>query len=241
MGGPTANLYMANCTLWQTKGGCKNKHCLIPEKCQNLHLGYEEAIKLYEEILNIPKVKHVFLESGIRHDLLIDNKASKYLERLCAHHVSGQLKVAPEHNIAHVLTLMNKPDFEIYEAFVRKFRDMNKQTGKNQYLVNYFISAHPGCTLEDTLELALYLAKRKMHPEQIQDFIPLPMTVSGCMFYTEKHPFTAKPVYVTKTFHERKMHRSLIQYKNPSSRKYIREALKKLGKENLLRYFSQKL
>jgi uncharacterized radical SAM protein YgiQ len=240
VGGPTANLYMAKCSLWQTKGGCQNRHCLMPEKCRNLHLGYEEGMRLYGEILTIPKVKHVFLESGIRHDLLIDNKATKYLEHLCRHHVSGQLKVAPEHNIAHVLKMMNKPDFKIYEAFVRKFRDMNQQIGKNQYLVNYFISAHPGCTLEDTLELAIYLAKRRMHPEQIQDFIPLPMTVSGCMFYTEKHPFTGEHVYVAKTFHERKMHRSLIQYKNPSSRKYIHEALKKLGKEPLLRYFLQK-
>ena len=240
VGGPTANLYMATCSLWQTKGGCQSRHCLMPEKCQNLHLAYEESMRLYRELLTIPKVKHVFLESGIRHDLLIDNKATKYLEHLCRHHVSGQLKVAPEHNISHVLKMMNKPDFKIYEAFVRKFRDMNQQIGKNQYLVNYFISAHPGCTLEDTLELALYLAKRKMHPEQIQDFIPLPMTVSGCMFYTEKHPFTGEHVYVARTFHERKMHRSLIQYKNPSSRKYIHEALKKLGKEPLLRYFLQK-
>jgi uncharacterized radical SAM protein YgiQ len=240
VGGPTANLYMATCSLWQTKGGCQSRHCLMPEKCQNLHLGYEKGMRLYGELLALPKVKHVFLESGIRHDLLIENKATKYLEHLCMHHVSGQLKVAPEHNIAHVLKMMNKPDFKIYEVFVKKFRDMNQQIGKNQYLVNYFISAHPGCTLEDTLELALYLAKRKMHPEQIQDFIPLPMTVSGCMFYTEKHPFTGEHVYVAKTFHERKVHRSLIQYKNPSSRKYIHEALKKLGKEPLLRYFLQK-
>lgn len=240
VGGPTANLYMATCSLWQTKGGCHNKYCLVPEKCQNLHLGYDEGMRLYRELLTIPKVKHVFLESGIRHDLLVDNTATKYLEHLCRHHVSGQLKVAPEHNIEHVLKMMNKPDFKFYEAFVRKFRDMNQQIGKNQYLVNYFISAHPGCTLEDTLELALYLAKRRIHPEQIQDFIPLPMTVSGCMFFTEKHPFTGEHVYVAKTFHERKMHRSLIQYKNPLSRKYIHEALKNLGKEPLLRYFLQK-
>lgn len=240
VGGPTANLYKADCSSWHTKGSCTNKHCLIPEKCKKLHLGYEEGMRLYGEILNIPKVKHVFVESGVRHDLLIDKTATKYLEHLCRYHVSGQLKVAPEHNIPHVLKLMNKPDFSIYEAFVKKFRDINKQTGKKQYLVNYFISAHPGCTLEDTLELALYLAKRKIHPEQIQDFIPLPMTISGCMFYTEKHPFTNENVYVTKTFHERKMHRSLIQYKNPTNKKYIQEALKKLGKENLLRYFLEK-
>jgi len=240
VGGPTANLYMARCSLWLTRGACENKQCLIPEKCQHLYLGYTEAIRLYKELLAIPNVKHVFVESGIRHDLVIDNYGSEYLEHLCEHHVSGQLKVAPEHNVPHVLRLMNKPNFKVYEVFTMKFRDTNQRLHKNQYLVNYFISAHPGCTLEDSLDLALYLAKRKMHPEQIQDFIPLPMTVSGCMFYTEKHPFTGKNVYVAKTYRERKMHRSLIQYKNPSSRKYIREALKKLGKENLFRYFLQK-
>lgn len=240
VGGPTANLYMARCSLWHTRGACENKQCLIPEKCRNLSLGYEEAVGLYKDILKIPKVKHVFLESGLRHDILTDDMTSKYLENLCMNHVGGQLKVAPEHTVPHVLRLMNKPDFKVYEAFTRKFRETNLRVHKNQYLVNYFISAHPGCTLEDSLDLALYLVKRKMHPEQIQDFIPLPMTVSGCMFYTEKHPFTGRNVYVAKTFHERKMHRSLIQYMNPSSRKYIQEALKKLGKENLLRYFPAK-
>ncbi|MBP1747308.1 MAG: YgiQ family radical protein [Deltaproteobacteria bacterium] len=237
VGGPTANLYMAHCSSWPNKGGCQNKHCLTPDKCQNLQLGYTESVRLYKEILNIPKVKHVFLESGLRHDLLIDNKVSKYLEHLCQNHVSGQMKVAPEHNVRHVLQAMNKPDFEAYEAFVKKYRDINQQIGKNQYLVNYFISAHPGCSLEDTLELALYLAKRKMHPEQIQDFIPLPMTVSGCMYYTEKNPFTRKKIYVSKTFHERKMHRALIQYWYPSNREYVREALKSLDKENLVKLF----
>lgn len=237
IGGPTANLYMADCSSWLTKGGCQNKHCLTPAKCQNLQLGYKESIRLYTEILNIPEVKHVFLESGIRHDLLVDDKTSNYLEHLCRFHVSGQMKIAPEHSVHQVLALMNKPDFKSYETFVRKFRDMNKRIGKNQYLVSYFISAHPGCTLEDTLELALYLAKRKIHPEQIQDFIPLPMTVSGCMYYTEKHPFTGKSVYVAKTSRERKMHRALIQYKNPSNRKYIQEALKEMGKDHLQRFF----
>ena len=234
IGGPTANLYASQCSQWENEGTCKNKHCLIPKKCQNLKLGYDQSIKLYEDLLKLPKVKHVFLESGIRHDLLIDDKTSKYLEHICRYHVSGQMKVAPEHNVRHVLQTMNKPDFKVYETFVGKFRNINQRIGKNQYLVNYFISAHPGCTLEDTLELALYLAQRKMHPEQIQDFIPLPMTVSGCMYYTEKHPFTGKKIYVAKTFHERKMHRALIQYWNPSNREYVREALKSLGKEDLV-------
>jgi uncharacterized radical SAM protein YgiQ len=237
IGGPTANLYASQCSQWENEGTCKNKHCLIPKKCQNLELGYDQSIKLYEDLLKLPKVKHVFLESGIRHDLLIDDKTSKYLEHICKYHVSGRMKVAPEHNVRHVLQAMNKPDFKVYETFIGRFRNINQRIGKNQYLVNYFISAHPGCTLEDTLELALYLAQRKMHPEQIQDFIPLPMTVSGCMYYTEKHPFTGKKIYVAKTFRERKMHRALIQYWNPSNREYVREALKSLGKEDLVKLF----
>jgi len=237
VGGPTANLYASQCSQWNNEGTCKNKHCLIPKKCDHLELGYDQSIRLYEDLLRLPKVKHVFLESGLRHDLLIDDKTAKYLEHICRYHVSGQLKVAPEHSVHHVLQTMNKPDFKVYETFVGRFRDINRRIGKDQYLVNYFISAHPGCSLEDTLELALYLAKKKMHPEQVQDFIPLPMTVSGCMYYTEKHPFTGKRIYVAKTFHERKMHRALIQYKNPSNRRYIRETLKQMGKDDLMRYF----
>jgi uncharacterized radical SAM protein YgiQ len=237
VGGPTANLYMADCPSWKAKGVCSNRHCLTPRKCPALRLGYEQAMGLYTKILAIPKVKHVFLESGLRHDLLTEENTSKFLEYLCTYHVGGQMKVAPEHSVPRVLRLMNKPDFAVYETFVKKFRDTNRRVNKNQYLVNYFISAHPGCTLEDTLELALYLAKRKMHPEQIQDFIPLPMTVSGSMYYTEKHPFTREKVYVAKSFHERKMHRALVQYKNPSNKKYIRVALKELGKEDLMRFF----
>lgn len=237
VGGPTANLYMSSCSLWKTKGCCMNKHCLVPTKCPGLHLGYEESMRLYARILAIPKVKHVFLESGIRHDLLIDESTSKFLEHLCKYHVGGQMKVAPEHNVPRVLRMMNKPDFAVYETFAGKFRETNRRLNKNQFLVNYFISAHPGCTIEDTLELALYLAKRKMHPEQIQDYIPLPMTVSGSMYYTEKHPFTSENVYVAKTFHERKTHRALVQYKNPSSKKYIRSVLQEMGKEDLMRFF----
>lgn len=238
VGGPTANLYMSSCALWKTRGGCSDKHCLTPKKCSNLSLGYEKSMELYKKILRIPNVKHVFLESGIRHDLLTGEKSSKFLEYVCKYHVSGQMKVAPEHSVHHVLLAMNKPAFSLYEDFVARFRNINKRIGKNQFLVHYFISGHPGCTLEDTLELALYLAKRKMHPEQIQDFIPLPMTVSGCMYYTEKNPFTGSKIYVAKTFQERKTQRALIQYKNPSSKKFIRTALKEMGKDDLLRFFS---
>jgi len=234
IGGPTVNLYGAKCRWWPTRGTCPTRHCLTPEKCKDLHLGYADSMKLYQEVLRLPKVKHVFLESGFRHDLLTEAYAANYLDHVCTHHISGLMKVAPEHNIRRVLELMNKPDFAVYETFVRKFRETNRRIGKEQYLVNYFISGHPGCTLEDTLALSLYLMKKKIHPEQIQDFIPLPMTLSGCMYYTEKSPFTGETLHVPKTFRERKMHRALIQYRNPGSREYAREALRMLGKEELL-------
>lgn len=237
VGGPTANLYLARCSLWSTTGGCPNRHCLTPQKCRNLQLGYEASTRLYKKLLEIPGIKHVFLESGLRYDLLIQEGAAPYLENLCRYHVSGRIKVAPEHSVPFVLKMMNKPDFQSYESFVHRFGEVNKRIGRRQFIVNYFISAHPGCTLEDTLELALYLAKRRIHPEQIQDFIPLPMTASGCMYHTERDPFTDNELYVAKTFRERKMHRALMQYKNPSSKKILREALGKLGKEELLRFF----
>ncbi|OPX96680.1 MAG: hypothetical protein A4E58_01669 [Syntrophorhabdus sp. PtaB.Bin006] len=236
IGGPTVNLYGAKCRWWPTRGTCPTRHCLTPEKCKDLHLGYADSMKLYQEVLRLPKVKHVFLESGFRHDLLTEAYAANYLDHVCTHHISGLMKVAPEHNVGHVLELMNKPDFAVYETFVRKFRETNRRIGKEQYLVNYFISGHPGCTLEDTLALSLYLMKKKIHPEQIQDFIPLPMTLSGCMYYTEKNPFTGETLHVPKTFRERKMHRALIQYRNPGNRGYVKEALRMLGKEELLMY-----
>ena len=231
IGGPTANLYKAKCPLWDSKGACRKKQCLMPEKCKNLKLGYRESIELYNEVLSLPKVKHVFLESGIRYDLLTDNDSTGYFSHLCAHHISGQMKVAPEHTVDRVLKLMNKPPFHVYETFAKQYMETNRRLKKDQYLVHYFISAHPGSTLEDTFALSQYLMKRKIHPEQIQDFMPLPMTSAGCMYYTEKHPFTGEKVYVAKTFQERKMHRALIQYKNPKNKRLIEEAMKILNKK----------
>jgi uncharacterized radical SAM protein YgiQ len=229
IGGPTANLYKAKCPLWDNKGACLNKQCLMPEKCKNLKTGYRDSIELYNEILSLPKVKHVFLESGIRYDLLTDNDSTGYFSHLCTYHISGQMKVAPEHTVDRVLKLMNKPPFHVYETFAKQYIEINRRLKKDQYLVHYFISAHPGSTLEDTFALSQYLMKRKIHPEQIQDFIPLPLTLSGCMYYTEKHPFTGEKVYVAKTFRERKMHRALIQYKNPKNKRLIEEAMKILN------------
>jgi uncharacterized radical SAM protein YgiQ len=235
VGGPTANLYGAKCSRWEEKGSCQERLCLVPEKCKNLVLGYKKLTGLLGNILAIPKIKHVFMESGIRYDLLTNKESMDCLSRICAHHVSGQMKVAPEHLVEHVLKIMNKPSFERYKTFVEKYRAVNKSLQKNQFLVNYFISAHPGSTLEDALSLGLYLASNKIHPEQIQDFTPLPLTLSGSMYFTGKHPFTGEVVHVAKTFQERKMHRALIQHRGAKERELVRKALKLLKKEHLFK------
>ena len=182
-------------------------------------------------------MKHLFIGSGVRYDLLVENQSEGYLKELCANHISGQLKVAPEHSEEPVLKLMNKPSFEIYEKFIRKFNDINKRLNKKQYRVNYFISAHPGATLDSALNLSLALMRKHINPEQIQDFLPLPMTISGCMYYTKSDPFTGKAIYVATALRERKIQRALIQYKQERNKMYIVEALRQLNKMNLISRF----
>lgn len=211
LGGPTANMYKAGCSNWKGIGACRDKNCLMPEKCQSLKLGYGETLKLWEMVRKIPKVKHLFIASGLRYDLLTEKYSDAYLEALCRHHISGQLKVAPEHSVEAVLKLMNKPSFKVYQEFIKRFEAMNKVVGKKQYLVNYFISSHPGTTWQDARQLADWLKKRHIHPEQIQDYLPLPMTISACMYYTEKDPFTGKKLQVAKKISERKAQRAFIQ------------------------------
>jgi len=237
IGGPSANMYMALCPSWKKTGACRTKRCLLPEKCKDLDLGYNHSIRLWNELKKMPRVKHVFVGSGVRYDLLVDHYSDRYLHELCSSHISGQLKVAPEHCAGSVLELMNKPQFKLYEKFIDRFKAVNKGLGKKQYLVNYFIAGHPGARLEDALELALYLVKNHIHPEQVQDYIPLPMTLSASMYYTEKNPLTDKNVYVAKTQSERTMQRALLQYNNPQNRKHILRALKILGKEDLNNFF----
>ncbi|BBO68267.1 YgiQ family radical SAM protein [Desulfosarcina alkanivorans] len=237
MGGPTANLYGADCPRWAKKGFCRNRRCMAPEVCPSLDPGYGRSLPLYRRIRAIPEVRHAFIGSGFRHDLFGGSGADACLEELCRYHVSGRMKVAPEHICKPVLDAMGKPPIGIYEAFVGQFNRIGKRLPSRRYLVNYFISAHPGATLKDALEMALYLIKRGMHPEQVQDFIPLPLTLSGTMYHTEIHPHTGKPVYVAKTFRERKMQRALVQYRNPSNRQLIRDALKKLKSEHLAPVF----
>ena len=235
VGGPTANLYGASCGRWEKKkGACAHKHCLLPATCDNMKLGYKESLRVYREILVLPGVKHVFVESGMRHDLLVGKEAKEYLVAVCKRHVTGRMKVAPEHISDGVLRLMNKPSLAVYEAFVEAFREANIKAGKEQFLVNYFISAHPGATLEASLDLALYLRQRNINPEQIQDFIPLPGTRSSAMYYTGRDPSTGKEVYVARTFQERKMQRALLQSFMPANELLVREALHVMKKDHFL-------
>ncbi len=229
VGGPTANLYRAECRLWK-QGGCGKRDCLVPDKCGMLKLGYRQCIDLYKAIMALPGVKHMFIESGIRYDLLVDDASTDYLEHLCRHHISGRMKVAPEHAASSVLRIMNKPDFRVYERFVERFREMTKRTGKDQYLVNYFIISHPGASVEDEQVLSSYVRKRGMHPEQVQDFTPLPLTAAGCMYYTGEHPFTGEKLYVAKDFQERKRRRALIQGPAPKHHPFTPRGTQSLTK-----------
>ncbi|MEZ4387019.1 MAG: YgiQ family radical SAM protein [Candidatus Krumholzibacteriia bacterium] len=237
VGGPTANLYGARCKRWDQGRFCQNKHCLLPERCEHLQLGYDRAIPLYRKLAEVPGVKHVFLGSGLRFDLLVRDSDRRYLEQVAAHQVSGLLKVAPEHCDDHVLGLMAKPRFAVYEEFVKRFRAASLKAGKQQYIVNYFIASHPGSSLQQALKLALYLAKRRIKPEQIQDFIPTPMTRATAMYHTGSDPLTRKRVHVPRSLQERRMQRALLQYDRPANRKLLEAALLELGAMHVLPKF----
>lgn len=211
IGGPTANLYGADCDLWAHEGACRTKHCIMPAKCKNLKLGYERTAELWREVMKVPKVKHLFIQSGMRFDLMTESYSDGFLGDLCAEHVSGRLKVAPEHASDRLLKLMNKPSLRVYEKFAERFKKFSREAGKEQYIVNYWISAHPGSGVKEARELAGYLKEHALRPEQVQDFIPLPMTVSACMYWTGKHPFTGEAVAVARTYKEREAQRRLVQ------------------------------
>ncbi|MDD5092442.1 MAG: YgiQ family radical SAM protein [Candidatus Wallbacteria bacterium] len=228
IGGPTANMYSAYCHHWAKKGYCRERKCLTPEKCSNFHMGYQHSIELLRKLRKIPRVKHVFIGSGFRYDLLTEDYADRYLQEICEHHISGLIKVAPEHCSDTVLRIMNKPSFAVYEKFVERFKKIAHSLNKKIFIVNYFICSHPGTTLHDALKLALYLAKRKVRPEQIQDFLPSPMTAATCIYHTKSDPFSGKSVYVPLDPRERKMQRALAQYDKPGSRRWIMEALEEL-------------
>lgn len=234
VGGPTANFRAPACQKQLEKGACPNKQCLFPTPCKNLEVNHKDYIELLHKLRELPKVKKVFIRSGIRFDYLMADKDKTFLRELCEHHVSGQLKVAPEHISNAVLSLLGKPSVEVYNKFVQAYKDMNKKIGKEQYLVPYLMSSHPGSTLKEAIELAEYLRDLGYMPEQVQDFYPTPSTISTCMYYTGLDPRTMKEVYVTTNPHEKAMQRALIQYRNPKNYDLVYEALTKAGRQDLI-------
>lgn len=234
VGGPTANFRAPACDKQLTKGACKERQCLFPTPCKNMKIDHKDYTKLLRELRELPKVKKVFVRSGIRYDYLIYDKDETFFRELCEYHVSGQLKVAPEHISPRVLEKMGKPGRDVYDRFVKKFYDINRQIGKEQYLVPYLMSSHPGSDLKAAVELAEYLRDLGYMPEQVQDFYPTPGTLSTCMFYTELDPRTMTKVYVPKTPHEKAMQRALIQYRLPRNYELVSEALHKAGRTDLI-------
>jgi len=234
VGGPTANFRQPSCEKQLTRGVCKNRQCLFPKPCPNLKVDHRDYIKLLKELRDIPKVKKVFIRSGIRFDYVVADKSDAFLEELCRYHVSGQLKVAPEHVSDDVLTLMGKPENSIYQEFVKKYNKMNQKIHKDQYLVPYLMSSHPGSRMKDAVELAEHIRDLGYMPEQVQDFYPTPSTISTCMYYTGVDPRTMRPVYVPKNPHEKAMQRALIQYRDPKNYDLVMEALKKAHRMDLV-------
>lgn len=234
VGGPTANFRLPSCTSQKEHGMCKNKKCLAPKPCRNLQVNHEEYIDILREMRAIKGIKKVFIRSGIRFDYLMEDESKEFFHELVKYHVSGQLKVAPEHCSAAVLDKMGKPHIETYKRFQDEFYKFTKQVGKEQYLVPYLMSSHPGSTLKDAVELALFLKKEHIRPEQVQDFYPTPGTISTAMFYTELDPYTLEPVYVPKTMKEKHMQRALLQYFNPKNKEIVVEALRKAGRTDLI-------
>ena len=234
VGGPTANFRHPSCKKQMEHGVCKTRQCLFPSPCKNLDADHRDYVSLLRKLRDIPKVKKVFIRSGIRFDYLLADKKQEFLRELCEYHVSGQLKVAPEHVAGPVLSLMGKPEHKVYEEFTRQFYKMNEKIGKEQYLVPYLMSSHPGSTLKEAVELAEYCRDLGYMPEQVQDFYPTPSTLSTCMYYTGVDPRTMQKVYVPKSPHEKAMQRALIQYRNSELYDLVIEALHKAGRSDLI-------
>ena len=234
VGGPTANFRHTSCEKQLSKGLCMGKKCLAPTPCPALKADHTEYLAMLRKIRKIKGIKRVFIRSGIRYDYLMQDKNDEFMRELIKYHVSGQLKVAPEHCSAVVLDKMGKPHIEAYKAFQKRFYEITKGIGKEQYLVPYLMSSHPGSTLNEAIDLALFLRDNKIRPEQVQDFYPTPGTISTCMFYTELDPYTMEKVYVPKTPKEKAMQRALLQYFRPQNREIVLEALKTAGRRDLI-------
>ncbi len=234
VGGPTADFRFPACEKQMDKGACKHRQCLFPEPCKNLRADHGDYIELLRKLRSLPKVKKVFIRSGIRFDYVLADSKGKFLKELCEHHVSGQLKVAPEHVADKVLKRMGKPTNQVYQKFVDAYEQMNRKLGKKQYLVPYLMSSHPGSTMKEAVELAEYLRDLGYMPEQVQDFYPTPSTISTCMYYTGYDCRTMEKIYVPVNPHEKAMQRALIQYRNPKNYDLVAEALKIAGRTDLI-------
>lgn len=234
VGGPSANFRHTSCEKQKKYGMCPDKRCLAPTPCPNLDADHSDYLKLLRKLRAIPGIKKVFVRSGIRYDYMLEDKNSEFFSELVKYHISGQLKVAPEHCIDSVLDYMGKPHIDVYEKFMERYKKLNDRYSKEQYVVPYLMSSHPGSTLQDAVALAEYLNKMGRQPEQVQDFYPTPGTISTCMYYTEIDPMTMKGVYVAKSFHDKAMQRALLQWKRPDKRKLVIEALKEAGREDLI-------
>lgn len=236
VGGPTADFRLPSCKKQLTKGVCRDRQCLFPTPCKNLTIDHKDYVELLRKLRTVPGVKKVFVRSGVRFDYVVADKDKTFLRELVKHHVSGQLRVAPEHVSDEVLKFMGKPSHNVYEEFLKQYEKANAETGKKQYAVPYFMSSHPGCTLKEAVRLAEYVRDLGFMPEQVQDFYPTPSTLSTCMYYTGIHPLTGEKVYVPKNPHEKAIQRALMQYKNPANRALVLEGLKKAGRMDLVGY-----
>lgn len=234
VGGPTANFRGPACEKQLKAGVCKNRDCLYPKPCNQMKVDHKEYLDILREIRNIEGIKKVFIRSGIRFDYVMADSDDTFMKELCEHHVSGTLKVAPEHVSKKVLGNMRKPENEVFERFCSKYKHTNEKLGKKQYLIPYFISSHPGSTLKDAVELALYLKKTGFVPDQVQDFYPTPGTLATCMYYTELDPFTMKSVYIAKDIKEKKMQRALMHFHKKENRSLVEKALRQVGREDLI-------
>ena len=234
VGGPTAQFRKPSCKKQMTYGTCMNRKCLFPKPCPNLEADHSDYLELLRKLRALPGVKKVFIRSGIRFDYLLQDPNREFLEEMCKYHISGQLRVAPEHISDRVLQKMGKPNVSVYNAFLKAFEETNRKLNMEQYAVPYLMSSHPGSTLKDAIALGEYLNKHHLSAQQVQDFYPTPGTISTCMYYTGLDPETMKPVYVARNPHEKAMQRALIQYRDPKNYDLVKEALIKEHREDLI-------
>jgi uncharacterized radical SAM protein YgiQ len=235
VGAPSANMYGLKGIDESKCQNCRRSSCVFPSMCKNLKTDQSPSVKLWQRLREIKKIKHLFVSSGVRYDLILKDTSGKYLRDLCRYHISGQLKIAPEHVADRVTKIMNKPGKTEYKKFIEAFNKTNKELGKKQYIIPYFISAHPGCNLQDTVELAEFVRDQlQYYPEQVQNFTPTPMTISTCMYHTGLNPINGEEVYVPRQDKERKWQRALLQYRNRTNQNLAREALKACHREDLI-------